>query len=140
MSDFLSVKLPDEMWDKVASELSIRGLVALSMGNRQLRRVMREHRPTDNTPIFTDQVGVREVWPYLPFVMKYPQEDEVNSVFVSGDYLYTACGDGIVKKIDINTGETLMEYPHEDWVNSVFVSGDYLYTGCSDGSVRRFHL
>ena len=131
--------VPDDVWNKVASNLPVRDIVALSMTSRQLRDVMREYRPTNKTPIFTNQDGVREVWKYLPFGMEYPHCSRVSSVFVSGNYLYTGCFDNNASKIDINTGETLMEYPHKKGLNSVFVSGDYLYTG-DDKKARKFPL
>ena len=134
-------RLPNEMWDKVASNLLVPDIVALSMvGNHQLLDVMRGHRTIDKTPIFTHQDGVREVWKYLPFGMEYPHWEPVNSVFVSGDYMYTGCRDKKARKIDINTGETLMEYPHGRSVMSVFVSGDYLYTGCIDNKARKIDI
>ena len=134
-------RLPPEIWDMVASNLLVPDIVALSMvGNHQLLDVMRKHQPTYNPLINTDQYGICKIWPHILFVMEYPHEDFVWSVFVSVDYLYTGCADGKARKIDINTGETLMEYPHENDVNSIFVSGDYLYTGSSDGKARKIDI
>ena len=134
-------RLPDEIWDMVASNLLVPDIVALSMvGNHQLLDVMRKHQPTYNPLINTDQYGICKIWPHILFVTEYPHEDYVFSVFVRGDYLYTGCRDDKARKIDINTGETLMEYPHKDFVNSVFVSGNYLYTGCFDDKARKIDI
>ena len=69
----------------------------------------------------------------------------VNSVFVSGDYLFTGSWDWTAKMWDINAtvnDNGVVDTPmrtfsgHSFWVNSVFVSGDYLFTGSNDQTAK----
>ena len=136
------LNLPNELLVMIATFLGVVDIVSLSMVNKRLTEVMRQNpiNKKDKTPIYTDQDGVREVWKHIPFIIEYPHKSELNSVFVSGEYLYTGCKDGKARKIDINTGETLMEYPHRDSVMSVFVSGDYMHTRCWDKKARKIDI
>ena len=141
-----NLELPDDILDMIALHLPVRDIVALSMTNCQLRDVMRNHQTTDKTPIFTTQVGVRKVWPYLPFVVEYPNEGcNVKCVVAINDYFYIG-RNGNASKFNFTTGEIIMVYFNNDIfhssVNSLCVCerNGSIFTGSDDGSVRMFDI
>ena len=61
----------------------------------------------------------------------------VNSVFASGDHLFTADLADTARMWDISTGNEVRTFGgHSRAVYSVFVSGDYLFTGSDDWTTR----
>lgn len=67
--------------------------------------------------------------------------DQVKSVHVSGDYLFTGGIDDTAKMWDITTGDLIRTFVgHTDNVNSVYVSGDYLFTGSSDDTAKMWDI
>ena len=64
--------------------------------------IARGYETKDRRPIFTDQAGVEEVWPHLPFGKVYGGHGHgVLCVHADGGYLYTGCRDEIARKIEV---------------------------------------
>ena len=64
----------------------------------------------------------------------------VLSVFVSGDFLFTA-GDTTARMWNISTGLEVKTFAgHISLVTSVFVSGDYLFTGSYDDTAKMWDI
>ena len=99
--------LPEELRRHICSYLpEIVDLVRLSMVSKGWCIIARGHETKDRRPIFTDQAGVEEVWPHLPFGKVYGGHGgEVDCVHADGGYLYTGCGDGRARKTEVETGE-----------------------------------
>ena len=132
--------LPDELRDHICSYLpDAVDLVRLSMVSKEWRGSARGHETKDRRPIFTDQAGVEEVWPHLPFGKVYGGHGRaVDCVRVDGGYLYTACRDGMARKIDVETGQVVWKHTHDGYVCSVHMEGGYLYTSC--GHQVRYYM
>ena len=70
----------------------------------------------------------------------------VESVFVSGDYLFTGSRDGNAKMWDAdpssgNFGNEVRTFSGHSWyMYSVFVSGDYLFTGSGDWTAKMWNI
>ena len=99
--------LPEELRNHICSYLpEIVDLVRLSMVSKEWRGTARGHETKDRRPIFTDQAGVEEVWPHLPFGKVYGGHGgAVWCVRADGGCLYTGCRDGRARKIEVDTGE-----------------------------------
>ena len=64
--------LPEELRRHICSYLpEVVDLVRLSMVSKKWRGIARGYETKDRRPIFTDQAGVEEVWPHLPFGKVY---------------------------------------------------------------------
>ena len=65
--------------------------------------------------------------------------DDVYSVFVSGNYLFSGSYDNTIKQWDITSGVNVRNYTgHTDWVNSVVVNGNYLFSGSNDNKIKQW--
>ncbi|MBN38799.1 MAG: hypothetical protein CMI29_10090 [Opitutae bacterium] len=62
-----------------------------------------------------------------------PGTSNVNSVHVSGGYLFTGSSNQTAQMWDVTTGALVRTFSHHGTVYSVFASGDYLFTGAHDG-------
>ena len=67
--------------------------------------------------------------------------DGVQSVFVSGNYLYSGSDDETIKQWDITTGSNTYTFiGHTGSVNSVLVSGNSLYSGSTDDTIKQWDI
>ena len=87
------------------------------------------------------QLALSQVGPDVSLQTFSGHLNGIQSVFLSGKYIYSGSADGTVKKFNIESGVVEKVFKgHTDSVLSVWVSGNYVITGSADKSIRKWTL
>lgn len=76
------------------------------------------------------------------FGVNIHHDNTITSVFVSGDYLFTASSDHRIKKWNLSNGNFISTFIDQDgkMISDLHVSGDRVFVGNYDGIVRMWNI